>query len=323
MAQENVSTCIVQLYDHPVYKGEMNVRWTNNISTKFELSGADKWLNSPQIKLPLNVNDFQIVGSVTWKHDRGGEKTASASSKGQFVDFTPAIGHLRSQESWGKRMEKFVQALMKLEEQQQDGDDSPSELIKANGPVLPESIKSAEQRLKFALPNEHKQLLQDYGAWSYSSSRCVPIEDVNVAKTQMRSIWGSPASEFDSLSEKSKTLYQSSVMLFVEGSDGYGALIYHPISSGGDYYWIHQDNLDEPVKLVDSQNNSRDYSSAMRWVIANQILCSYDDVFDGTFIDRSLTTAFPYQLRLNFPSQKQLETRQLEVRLEVVWTKFE
>jgi hypothetical protein len=323
MAQESESTCVVQLYDHPVYKGEMSVRWTNDISTRFELKGADKWLNSPQIKLPMNANDFQIVGSVTWTHDRAGEKTALASSKEQFVDFTPAIRYLRSEESWGKRMGNFVQELVKLEEQQQDRDGSPSELIKANGSVLPESIKSAEQRLKFTLPNEHKALLQDFGAWSYSSSRCVPIEDINRADTQMRSIWGSPASEFDSLSEKSKTLYQASVMLFVEGGDGYGALIYHPISTDGDYYWIHQDNLDEPVKLVDSQNRPRDYSSAMRWIIANQILRYYDDVFEGTFIDRSSPTAIPYQLRLNYPSQKQLETKQLEVRLEVEWSKFE
>jgi hypothetical protein len=323
MAQETESPCVVQLYDHPVYQGEIRVRWTSDISTKFELKGADKWLISPQIKLPFNVNDFQIDGSVTWKHDRAGKQTASASSKDRFVDFTPAIRHLRSQESWGNRMGKFVQELIKLEEQQQDRDESPSELIKADGPVLPESIKSAEQRLKFALPSEHKQLLQDFGPWSYSSSRCVPMEDISRADKQMRSIWGSPTSEFDSLSDKSKTLYQASVMLFVEGGDGYGALIYHPTSSGGNFYWIHQDNLDEPVKLVDNQNKPRDYSSAMRWLIANQILYCYDDAFDGTFIDRSATTPLHYQLRINHPSQKQLETKQLDARLEVEWSRFE
>ncbi|MEQ1829412.1 MAG: SMI1/KNR4 family protein [Pirellula sp.] len=216
-----------------------------------------------------------------------------------------------------------MQELAKLEEQQKDRDESPSELIEPNGPVLPAAIKSAEQRLKFALPEEHKQLLQDYGAWSYSSSRCLSAEEINLADKQILSIWGSPASEFDSLSEKSKTLYQASVMLFVEGGDGYGALLYHPTSSGGDFYWIHQDNLDQPVKLVDNQDKPRDYSGAMRWIIANQILFCYDDAFDGTFIDRSLATALPYQLRLNFPSQKQLETKQLEARLEVEWSKFE
>lgn len=323
MAQKNESTCVVQMYDYPVYKGEIRVRWTSDISNTFDLKGADKWLISPQIRLPFNVNDFQIDGSVTWRHDRKGEQTASASFKDRFVDFTPAIRQLRSQESWGKRMEKFVQELIKLEEQQEDRDESPSELIESNVPVHPDAIKNAEQRLKFALPNEHRQLLQDYGAWSYSDSHCISPEDINFADKQMRSIWGSPASEFDTLSEKSRTLYQASVMLFVEGGDGYGALIYHPTSVGEDYYWIHQDNLDEPVKLVDNQNKPRDYSSAMRWIIANQILFHYDDVFEGTFIDRSATTALTYQLRLNHPSQKQLETKQLEVRLEVEWNKFE
>lgn len=94
-------------------------------------------------------------------------------------------------------------------------------------------------------------------------------------------------------------------------------------SSGGDYYWIHQNNLDQPVKLVNNQDKPRDYSSAMRWIIANQILFNYDDILDGTFIDHSSTTPVAYQLRLNFPSQKQLETKQLEVWLEVEWSKFE
>lgn len=323
MAQKTESICVVQLHDHPVYKGEISVRWTSDISTTFELKGSDKWLMSPQIKLPSEVNDFQVDGSVTWKHERAGQQTASVSFKDRFVDFTLAIRPLRSQESWGKRMAKFVQELIKLEEQQEDLDESPAESIESNRPVLPDAIKTAEQRLKFALPNEHKQLLQDYGAWSYSSSRCVSAEEINSADKQMRSIWGSPASEFDSLSEKSKTLYQASVMLFVEGGDGYGALIYYPTSSGGEYYWIHQDNLDQPVKLVDNQDQPRDYSSAMRWIIANQILFYYEDVIDGTFIDRSSTTAFPYQLRLDFPSEKQLKTKQAEVRLEVEWKRFQ
>ena len=323
MSPTTESICVVQLFDHPVYKGEICIRWTSDISTKFELKGTDKWLASSQITLPSEVEGFQIEGTVTWKHDRAGQQTSSASSTDRFVDFTPAIRPLRSQDSWGKRMEKFVQELAKLEEQQEDRYESPSELIKPNGPVLPMAIKSAEQRLKFALPNEHKQLLQDYGAWSYSSSRCLSVEELNLADKQMLSIWGSPASEFDALSEKSRTLYQASVMLFVEGGDGYGALIYHSTSSGGDYYWIHQDNLDQPVKLVDNQNKPRDYSGAMRWVIANQILFYYDDVFDGTFLDRSATTPITYQLRLDFPTQKQLETKQLETRLEVEWSKFE
>lgn len=220
-------------------------------------------------------------------------------------------------------MEKFVQELIKLEEQQENRDESPSESIKPNGSVPLDAINSAETRLNMALPIEHTQLLQDYGPWSYLSSRCVSPEDMNSADKQMRSIWGSPASEFDSLSDKSKTLYKTSVMFFVEGGDGYGALLYHPNSSGGDYFWIDQDNLDDPLKLVDSQNEPRDYSSAMRWIIANQILFYYEDAFDGTFIDRSSTTPLQYQLRVNLPSQKQLETKQLEVRLEVEWKKFE
>ena len=164
MAQKTESICVVQLYDHPVYQGEIRLRWTRDVSIAFDLKGADKWLLSPQIKLPSDVSDLQIDGSVTWKHERAGQQTASVSSRERFVDFTPAIRPLRSHESWGKRMEKFVQELIKLEEHQEDLNERPSEGIKSNRPVPPDSLKTAEQRLKFALPNEHKQLLQ--GLWA-------------------------------------------------------------------------------------------------------------------------------------------------------------
>ncbi|MEQ1829413.1 MAG: hypothetical protein ABL921_25840 [Pirellula sp.] len=89
MAQNTESICVVQLFDYPVYKGEISVRWTSDISTKFELKGADKWLVSPHIKLPSEVEGFQIDGTVTWKHDRAGQQTSSASSTDRFVDNSP------------------------------------------------------------------------------------------------------------------------------------------------------------------------------------------------------------------------------------------
>ncbi len=319
MAQTTESLCQVRLHDRSDYQGQIQVRWSSELTTTFEFKGTDKWLDSPLIKVPANIKEVQIEGSLTWNHYLDGKQKSSGSSIHHFVDFTPVIRNLRSQESWGLRMDKFVKELVKLENKEADRDGSPSEWIESSGPVPREKIKAAEQRLKFALPDEHRQLLQDYGAWSYSESFCVAVEDLDRADKQMISIWGSPASEFATLSAKNKALYQASVMLYVESGDGYGALIYHPNNAGGDYYWIHQDNLDEPTKLVDSQDKPRDYSSTMRWLIANQILFYYDDTFsDSTFIDRSSTTAMPYQLRLDFP-----ERTKLEARLEVDWSKFE
>lgn len=319
MSQANEFVCEVKLFDHKDYQGQVTIRWSHELSTKFELKGTDSWLTSGPIKLPAEVKEFQIDGTVAWKHYRTGAQKSSGSSKLRFVDFTPAISPLRSQESWGKRMDKLVKELILLEKKYEDGAEMPSEWFKSNTPVARAAIDTAEQRLKFALPAEHQQLLQDFGAWRYSDSFCVSIEDIDRADKQMRSIWGSPASEFDSLSDKNKALYQASAMLFVEAGDGYGALIYHPNSSGGEYYWVHQDNLDDPDRLVDSQGKPRDYSSTMRWLIANQMLMYYDDaIADFTFIDRSSTTALPYQLRLDFPTSKPLE-----VKLEVDWPKFE
>lgn len=320
MAQTTESVCQVRLHDRTDYQGQIQVRWSSDITTTFEFKGTDKRLVSPVIKIPANIKDVQIEGSLTWNHYLDGKQKSSGSKIHRFVDFTPVIRTLRSQESWGLRMNKFVKELVKLEKKEEDRDGSPSEWIESAGPVPRNQLTAAEQRLKFALPEEYQQLLQDYGAWSYSESFCVAVEDLDRADKQMISIWGSPASEFASLSAKSKALYQASVMLYVESGDGYGALIYHPNNTGGgDYYWIHQDNLDEPTKLVDSQDKPRDYSSTMRWLIATQILFYYDDTFaDFTFLDRSSTTAIPYQLRLDFP-----ERTKLEARLEVDWSKFE
>ena len=240
MAQLASSQIVVQLYDREDYRGQISLRLSNDISTSFELKGTDGMLVSSPIQLPADIGEFQIQGTLAWKHHRAGDQKSSGSSSRRFVDFTPAIRPLRSQESWGKRMESFVKELVRLEKMHEDRTDSPSEWIMSNGSVQASEIIDAEKRLKFALPSEHKQLLQDYGAWSYSDSFCVSIEDMEPAEKQMISIWGSPASEFASLSTKSKELYRASVMLFVEAGDGYGALLYHPTSSGGEYYWIRE-----------------------------------------------------------------------------------
>ncbi len=319
MAENPESRCIVKLFDREDYKGRISVRWSKDIATPFELKGTDKYLTSDAVKLPRNADSVEIEGDLAWKHFREGDQKSSCKSKYRLADFTPAITTLRSQESWGKRMDKFVKELVKLEKQQEDRAESPSEWISSDGPVSSNAIKAAEQRLKFALPPDHTRMLQDYGAWSYGDSSCVSADEIDRADKQMRSIWGSPASEFASLSEKNKVLYQESVMLFVEAGDGYGALIYHPNSAGGEYFWTHQDQLDEPTRLDDSQGKPRDYSSTMLWLIANQILVSYEDAFpECMFIDRSATTPVTYELRLGFPGPKKMEAA-----LDVEWSGFE
>ncbi len=271
------------------------------------------------IKLKSEMKEVKIEGSLAWKHYRNGSQKSSGTLSCRFIDFTSVMRPLRSQESWGKRMDTFVKELVALEKKHGDPDERPSEWLESNGHVLGGEIVTAERRLKFPLPDEHKQLLQDYGAWSYSDSFCVKPESLDRVDKQILSIWHSPSSEFATLSDKTKKLYQASVMIYVEAGDGYGALIYHPTTSGGEYYWIHQDNLDEPDKLVDGQGKLRDYSSTMRWLIANQILFYYDDAFpEHTFMDLSSTTAIRYQLRLDFPTPKQLQAK-----LEVDWPEFE
>ncbi len=319
MSQSTATSCIVRVYDQRDYQGQVTVRWSNAANTTFELHGTDKWLVSQPITLPVELKDIHIDGTLTWESYASGKHKSSGSTKSVVVDFTPALQPLRSQESWGKRMGKFVKELTKLEKQYAEPDASPSQWIKPNHSASGSEITTAERRLNFALPVEHKQLLQDYGAWSVSDSFCVAIEDIDRADKQMRSIWGSPASEFTSLSVENQKLYRESVMLFVEAGDGYGALIYHPTGSGGEYYWIHQDDLDRPDKLLDSRSKLRDYSSSMLWLIANQILVSYEDAFpEHIFIDRSSPIPIPYQMRIGFGEQKQLETV-----LNVEWSKFE
>jgi hypothetical protein len=319
LAQTAEPVCTVRLYDRPNYKGQISVRWSSDASTTFELKGSDRWLTSPPIKLPATANEVQIEGSLAGKSFEGINQKAKSSSKLRLVDFTSAIAPLRVEESWGKRMSKFVQELRKIENKHEDRAESPSEWIESNGPVAQSKLQLAEQRLKFALPIEHAQMLQDYGAWSRDDSYCVSADELDRADKQMRTIWGSPASEFASLSDKNKAIYRASTMLFVEPGDGYGALIYHPLSSGGEYYWIHQENLDEPVQLVDSQGKLRDYSGAMRWVIANQILVLYEDALsDHVFTDRSSHAALPYDLSIEF-----INAHKMEAQLDVDWAKFE
>lgn len=319
IAQITESQCIVRLFDRSDYRGQISVHWSPNMATTFDLQGTDKWAVSPVIPLPAEIKDFEIKGSLAWKHYRKGNQRSSGSSKCSFVDFTPVMRPLRSEESWGKRMDQFVKELDRLEKLHADREETPSQWLESKGPVPPSELIAAEQRLKFGLPKEHKQMLQEFGAWSFSDSFCVSASDMDSAEKQMRSIWGSPASEFNSLSAKNKELYRTSVMLYVEVGDGYGALLFHPTTSGGDYYWIHQDDLDRPEKLLDSQGKPRDYSSTMRWLMANQILFNYEDALpELIFMDRSTPTPLPYQLQIDFPTPGQLTAR-----LDVDWKLFE
>ncbi len=99
-----------------------------------ELKGTDKYLTSDAVKLPRNADSVEIEGDLAWKHFREGDQKSSCKSKYRLADFTPAITTLRSQESWGKRMDKFVKELVKLEKQQEDRAESPSEWISSDGP---------------------------------------------------------------------------------------------------------------------------------------------------------------------------------------------
>ncbi len=85
------SACIVKLFDREDYKGQVKVQWSNEISTTFELKGTDKWLSSGPIRLPLDVKEVQIEGTLAWKHYRAGNQKSSGLSKRSLVDFTPVI----------------------------------------------------------------------------------------------------------------------------------------------------------------------------------------------------------------------------------------
>ena len=279
----------VKIFDREDYRGRLELAATDSQGHSFDLKGTNGWLTAA-ITLPTGVKELAFKGNLEWEHYERGKQKSSGESIQKLVDISKLIRPLREVVSpWDKRMKNFLAAVDTFEEEHSQLEESFSEYLLQGEPQSQLELKKAEQRLKFALPREHKEMLQGFGTWSIMDSFFVNAAMMERADRQMQSIWESPASEFASLPKEAQEIYQSSVMLYVEVGDGYGALFYRPDpadSNRGLYYWATQGELSAPRLLVDANGKSRDYSSVMIWLIANQLLIHCESAFpDNTIID--------------------------------------
>jgi hypothetical protein len=312
----------VKIFDREDYRGRLELAATGSQGHSFELKGTNGWLAAP-ITLPTGVKELAFKGNLEWEHYERGKQKSSGESIQKVVDISKLIRPLREVASpWDKRMKNFLAAVDTFEEEQSQLEESFSEYLLLDEPQSQIELKKAEERFKFALPREHKEMLHGFGTWSILDSFFVSADMMDRADRQMRSIWESPASEFASLPKEAQEIYQSSVMLYVEVGDGYGALFYRPDpadSTRGLYYWATQGELSAPRLLVDTNGKARDYNSVMLWLIANQFLSQLENAFPNqTIIDPTSPGTRQYILDSQLHTQKKLECRLL-----IEWDSFE
>lgn len=312
----------VKIFDREDYRGRLEIEANGSQGHAFELKGTNGWLTAP-LSLPAGIKELTFKGNLEWQHYENGKQTSSGESAQKVVDISKVMRPLREEASpWDKRLDSFLDALGTFEKEHSEIEESPSEYISQNEAESQATLRQAEARLKFALPKEHREMLSGFGTWSILDSFFVSADMMDRADRQMRSIWESPASEFASLPKEAKEIYQSSVMLYVEVGDGYGALFYRPDpadSTRGLYYWATQGELSTPRLLVDTNGKSRDYSSVMIWLIANQFLSQLENAFpDQTIIDPTSPGTRQYNLEPLFPSPKKMAAR-----LQIEWDSFE
>lgn len=136
-------------------------------------------------------------------------------------------------------------------------------------------LDAAEARLGFPLDSVHRRLLAA-GRPELGDSALVGAAGLARADRQMIDLWGEAEADVAALPDGLRALLARATMIFVEAGDGYGAILYEPRSErcgGGPAYWsIHQDRLERPILVHNSDGGCGGFADAMRAALAEDLL---------------------------------------------------
>jgi hypothetical protein len=235
-------------------------------------------------------------------HRRG---RARGTQRWQVVDMSAVVGPLReTARPFGQRVREFMRAKAALEKTYPKFAEATQ--IQPGTPDPADAIKAAETRLGFPLPPEHVDLLRDVGAFEVDDSGIMDAGRLDRAYQQMLDDWGTPKSAMAELNAKTAALLRATTMLYTEAGDGLAALLYEPALPGRPsacgqqpaFYWIHQEYGNEPTLLTRSDGKTcRSYAEAMIWLLAQQVLYSWDDQDEGILlVDRGAPGPLHFEL---------------------------
>lgn len=273
----NATTLAIQAWDGPGHKGRVTIR-AGAAQCTLPFTGSGRTVTCTLAvaagtpKLVLD-RDYSIV-------EQGQRVTVKGLQEVRIVDAGQLFASLRDRrQPFGDRARKFVESKMRLE--RDPVFDENKAWVSLSDPQPRDHVAAAERRLGFALPREHVELLTTAGTLQIDDSSFDQASTLNSAWTQMLRVWETPENELKRLPPRIRELLRSSVILFTEVGDGYGAMLYRPVSAdcngGPGYYFTHQDEMAQPPALIrNADGKCADYTDAIVWLFSRFIVEPYE-----------------------------------------------
>lgn len=297
MAQSKAS---VRVHDDAEHRGSVTIAMDGKEVLAFQYRGTGEEVDAGQFEFPVTAKKIQISGNIS--RTRGGRTLSSRGSATlSIVDLTPLVQTLRSQETWPQRLTLFLKQKADFDERLLEWAPDAQFEMSPGERANKAAIDSAVRRLGYALPAEHAQVLEQFGAWRLNDSFTTPVDKLQNALEQIVSLWEFPRESIESLPDESKALLRSSVILHTLVGDGYRAILYQPPAAGekkaqGTFHISDEDSLGAIRALKTPDGNAMTYSQVITSVIAVEGLSCYGSTGEAVLVDRS--GEFPPAYRL-------------------------
>lgn len=296
------SKALVRTRDDAEYRGNVTVAIDGKEVLSVQYRGSGKEVDVGKIEFPVGAKKVHFNGDITRTNGRRSLKSRGSATL-PIADLTPLVQTLRTDETWPKRLTQFLKQKAAVEEQLLEWapdvrfDMSPGE--RADKATL----ASAARRLGYALPAEHVQVLEQFGAWRLNDSFTTPAEKLQNALEQMVSLWEFPQSAVQSLPDASRALLRSSVILYTLVGDGYRAILYQPPTadakeSQGMYYFSNDDSLADIRAFKTPEGKAMTYSQVMISMITSEGLSGYGSTGEVVLVVRGSEFPPVYSLQV-------------------------
>lgn len=294
---------VVKTHDVGDSRGTLSIAIDGKAAVSFQYQGTGEIVEAGKFSIPAGARAVQISGRIT--RTRGGRSlTSQGTDTIPIVDVSPLLQTLRTESPWPRRLTAFLQQKSLFEEKLQDVAPDLQWEMRQGATARREAIELAVRRLGYALPAEHVQILEQFGAWRLGDSFATPAEQLQNAWDQVLTLWEFPRTALTGLPNESQALLRSSVILYTLAGDGYGAILYQPPAPGspaanGTFYHVEEENLVDIVPLKTPEGRPLTYSEVLISWIAAEGVSRYGSTGEVVLVDPGAKVPAEYTLRVN------------------------
>lgn len=294
---------VVKTHDFGDSRGTLSIAIDGKTAVSFQYQGTGEIVDVGKLSIPAGTRAVQISGRIT--RTRGGRSlTSQGTDTIPIADVTPLLQTLRTEGPWPRRLTAFLQQKSQFEEKLHDMAPDLQWEMRQGATARREAIDAAVRRLGYALPAEHVQILEQFGAWQLGDSFATPAAQLQNAWDQILTLWEFPKTALTGIPGESQSLLRSSVILYTLVGDGYGAILYQPPAPGsrdanGTFYHLEEENLVEIVPLKTPEGRPLTYSEVLiSWIVAEGV-ARYGSTGEVVLVDQGAKVPAEYTLRVN------------------------